>query len=55
MPAAILPVLTRLGRDLAACLSPEAIREACREEEYRWRNRVLDPVATVRFGLIRVL
>lgn len=55
MPAAILAVLARLGQDLAACLAPEAIRDACREEEYRWRDRVLDPVATVGYGLVRVL
>ncbi len=55
MPPRIFPVLARLRQDLAACLDPEAIRDACRAEGHRWRDRRLGPVATVYLFLLQVL
>lgn len=55
MPTLIMPVLAKLRQDLAAHLSPEAIQSACREARYRWRNRQLDPVATIALFLLQVL
>ena len=55
MPPRIIAVLARLRQDLAACLGPEAIRRACRDEGRRWRERQLGPVATVSLLLLQVL
>ena len=55
MPTRIIPILDRLRQDLARVLSPESIRSACRQAGYRWRNRELDPVATVMLFLLQVL
>jgi hypothetical protein len=55
MPPRIIAVLARLRQDLAACLSPEAIRQACRDEGHHWRERQLGPVATVYLFLLQVL
>jgi len=55
MPPRILPILDRLRQDLTPILSPESIRSACHEVGYRWRNRELDPVATVMLFLLQVL
>jgi hypothetical protein len=55
MPTLIMPVLARLRQDLADALSPEAIRLACRQAQHSWRNRTLDPVATVSLFLLQVL
>ena len=55
MPPRIIAVLARLRQDLAACLGPEAIRQACRDEGHQWRERQLGPVATVFLFLLQVL
>lgn len=55
MPTRILPILDRLRQDLAQILSPESIRSACQQAGHRWRNRELDPVATVTLFLLQVL
>jgi len=55
MPTRILPILDRLRQDLAQILGPESIRSACQQAGYRWRNRELDPVATVMLFLLQIL
>jgi len=55
MPTRILPILERLRQDLTQILSPESIRSACHQAGYHWRNRALDPVATVMLFLLQVL
>ena len=55
MPNPIMPVLARLRQDVAQCLTPDAIRDACREVGYSWRNRTLDPVATLGLFLLQIL
>jgi Transposase DDE domain len=55
MPPRIRTILPRLRRDLAACLSPESIKEACRAANHRWRDRALNPVTTVYLFLLQIL
>jgi hypothetical protein len=55
MHPSIIPVLDRLRQDLAEILRPQAIRDACRHAGYSWRNRTLDPVATVSLFLLQIL
>ena len=55
MYSRIMPILARLRQDLAEALSPDVVRAACREAGYSWRERTLDPVATVSLFLLQVL
>src|ERR1700732_3321313 len=55
MPPRIAPILSRLREDISACLSPDAIVEACRASGHRWRDRVLNPVTTVYLFLLQIL
>ena len=55
MPPRIVTILGRLRQDLTADLSPDAIRRACQEEKYFWRNRVLNPVTTIYLFLLQIL
>src|SRR5215211_5973514 len=55
MPPRIVTILDRLRQDLAADLTPDAIEDACRQEKYSWRNRVLNPVTTVYLFLLQIL
>src|SRR3954451_23478998 len=55
MPDRIFSLLARLRQDLAAALSPEAIEAAARGAGHSWRQRVLDPVATIYLFLLQVL
>ena len=49
MPTIIMPVLTKLRQDLARSLSAESIHSACRRAKYSWRNRKLNPAATISY------
>jgi Transposase DDE domain len=55
VPPRIVTILGRLRQDLTADLSPDAIRRACQEEKYFWRNRVLNPVTTIYLFLLQIL
>ena len=55
MPPRIILILDRLRQDIAEGLSREAIAEACRRANYRWRQRVLDPATTIYLFLLQVL
>ncbi len=55
MPPRIATALQRLRQDLADCLRPDAIRDACRDAGHRWRDRVLDPVTTAYLFLLQAL
>src|SRR5215471_2475534 len=55
MPPRILPVLDRLRQDQSDLLTPPAIEDACRQEGYSWRKRLLDPVTTISLFLLQVL
>jgi hypothetical protein len=55
MPPRIQRILPRLRHDIAACLSPEAIKQACRAAGHRWRDRALNPVTTIYLFLLQIL
>ena len=55
MPLRIVTILGRLKQDLADELSPDAIEQACKQEKYSWRKRMLDPVTTVYLFLLQIL
>jgi Transposase DDE domain len=55
MPPRIRTILPRLRNDVAACLSPETIKEVCHSAGHRWRNRALNPVTTVYLFLLQIL
>jgi hypothetical protein len=55
MPPRILPILDRLRQDHSALLTRPAIEDACRQEGYTWRQRLLDPVITIYLFLLQVL
>jgi hypothetical protein len=55
VPPRIVTILGRLRQDLAADLSPDAIKQACQEEKYSWRDRVLNPVTTVYLFILQIL
>jgi hypothetical protein len=55
MPPRIIPVLDRLKQAPTECLTPEAIEAACRQEHYRWRERLLGPVTTIYLFLLQIL
>ena len=46
--------LAKVRNDLATRLSPESIRSACRQAGYSWRDRKLDPVATISLFLLQI-
>ena len=55
MPPRIVTILGRLRQDLTADLSPDAIEQACREQNYSWRNRLLNPVTTISLFILQIL
>jgi hypothetical protein len=55
MPPRIIPALGRLRQDIAACLSPEMIHDACRQANYSGRKRLLYPVTTIDLFLLQIL
>ena len=55
MPSSIVPVLARPRQDIHQILTPQAILQACRRSGYSWRNRELDPVATISPFLLQIL
>ncbi len=55
MPPRIIPILGRPRQDIAASVAPETIEEACRQVNYSWRSRILDPSTTIYLFLLQVL
>jgi hypothetical protein len=55
MPPRIVPILDRLRKDISGCLSEKAIQDACREQGYSWRDRLLGPVTTIYLFLLQIL
>ena len=47
--------LGRVRKDLAGLLDEAALRELCRGQGLRWRERVLDPVTTIHLFLTQIL
>ena len=55
MPPRIVTILGRLRQDLTVDLSPDAIKRACQEEKYSWRDRILNPVTTTYLFILQIL
>jgi hypothetical protein len=55
MTATITQVVKQFQQDWTNQLAPEAIRTACRDAAYRWRERTLDPVTTIQMFLVQIL
>ena len=55
MPPRIIPILDRLKQAPAECLTADAIEAACRQEHYRWRERLLGPVTTIDLFLLQIV
>jgi Transposase DDE domain len=55
VPLRIVIILGRLKQDLAAEIAPDAIKQACKEEKYSWRQRALDPVTTIYLFILQIL
>ena len=48
-------VLAQVNTEIARILSPQVIEGICRDLNYRWRKRILDPATTVHAFLRQVL
>jgi hypothetical protein len=55
VPPRIVTILVRLRQDLAADLASDAIKQACQEEKYPWRDRILSPVTTIYLFILQIL
>lgn len=51
----IIAALRALRQDLAAHLDEDAVHDACRRAGHRWRDRLLPPVAILRWFVVQVL
>ena len=51
----ILPALRQVREDLAGLLDRAAVEQLCRELEYLWRDRQLDPFTTLHLFIQQVL
>lgn len=50
----ILPALRQVREDLAGILERNEVERVCRELEYRWRDRQLDPWTTLHLFILQV-
>src|SRR5688500_8284644 len=55
MSVSIVEALAVIKRNVANCLKPGAIEQACHAENYQWRQRELGPVQTVHAFITQVL
>ncbi len=55
MTATLTQVVKQFQQDWTNQLAPEAIRTACRDSAYRWRERTLDPVTTIQLFCVQIL
>ena len=55
MFASIVDAIARIKWNVAECLTADSIEEACRDQQYRWRERELGPAQTVWAFLLQVL
>ena len=49
----LVSILRRVRQDVATLLDKEAINAACREENYSWKNRLLNPANTVHLFILQ--
>jgi hypothetical protein len=55
MPATVTQVVKQFQQDWTRPLEPDAIRRACYDMAYQWRQRMLDPVVTVQLFFVQIL
>jgi hypothetical protein len=55
MTATLTHVVKQFQQDWTNRLAPAAIRTACRDAAYRWRERTLDPVTTIQLFFVQIL
>jgi Transposase DDE domain len=55
MPATVTQVVKQFQQDWTRELEPEAIRRACHDIAYQWRQRMLDPVVTMQLFFVQIL
>jgi hypothetical protein len=55
MPATVTQVIKQFQQDWTRQLEPDAIRLACDDMAYQWRQRRLDPVVTVQLFCVQRL
>jgi hypothetical protein len=55
MPATVTQVVKQFQQDWTHQLEPEAIRRACHDIAYQWRQHVLDPVVTMQLFFLQIL
>ena len=55
MPATVTQVVKQFQQDWTRQLEPDAIRSACRDIGYQWRQRLLDPVVTMQLFFVQIL
>ena len=55
MVPTLMTALRQVRDDLANALEPLAVRDLCRSLGLRWRERLLDPVATIHLFLLQIL
>jgi hypothetical protein len=51
----LVSILGRIQQDVAALLDEDAINAACREENYTWKDRLLNPTNTVHLFILQIL
>jgi hypothetical protein len=51
----LLTILSSCTQDLAELLQPQSILQLCQKLEYRFRCRLLDPVATVHLLILQIM
>ena len=55
MALSIAAAIGRIKASLDQWLTPEIIREVCRQAGHHWRERVLDPVTTIHLFALQIL
>src|ERR1700722_18555570 len=55
MALTIPAIVRQFKSDVAKTLAAETILQVCERLEHSWRDRVLDPVATVHVFLLQIL
>src|SRR2546422_3887357 len=55
IPATVTWVAKQFHQDGTHQLEPDAIRRACHDLAYQWRQRVLDPVVTMQRFVVQML
>jgi Transposase DDE domain len=51
----LVSILGRIRQDVATLLDKDAINAACREENYTWKNRLLNPTNTIHLFILQIL